>query len=130
MPTSPRVAAAQIQPRTFQWSLDGGVATITLDRGLDRFFASDEAYVAQRSGLALELIQAGFAEQLCLGHDASPAGHWGKWRTDDTSVLWTAVPNLEVGWLRANGATDAQVDAVMAGSIRATFQAAAAMAGR
>lgn len=98
--------------------------------GLDRFFASDEAYVAQRSGLALDLIKAGFGEQICLGHDASPAGHWGKWRQDDTSVLWTAVPNLEVGWLRANGATDAQVEAVMAGSIRATFEAAAAMADR
>ncbi|MCC6316455.1 MAG: enoyl-CoA hydratase family protein [Gemmatimonadaceae bacterium] len=32
MPTSPRLPASSIQPRHFRWSVDGGVATVTLDR--------------------------------------------------------------------------------------------------
>ena len=97
--------------------------------GLDRFFAKTDEYVAQRSGIALALIQAGFAEQVCLGHDASPAGLWGRWR-DPNPECWTLVPDYEVPWLRAHGATDDQVDAVLTRSIRATFEAAASMAGR
>ncbi len=98
--------------------------------GLDRFFGTDEAYVAQRGGIALALVRAGFADQITLGHDGSPAGLWGRWRTDDTDGCWTLVPNLEVPWMQANGATDDEIDAVLRGSIRATFEAAAAMAGR
>ncbi len=98
--------------------------------GLDRFFATDEAYVAQRSGIALALVQAGFAEQVTLGHDAAPAGLWGRWRDTDMSDCWTRVPALEVPWMQAHGATDDQIDAVLRRSIRATFEAAAAMAGR
>jgi phosphotriesterase-related protein len=97
--------------------------------GLDRFFSPNPEYVAQRSGIALELVQAGYAEQVCLGHDASPAGHWGRWRTDANAECWTLVPEHEVPWLLANGATEDDVDAMLRRSVRATFEAAAAMAG-
>ena len=97
--------------------------------GLDRFFSKADDYVAQRSGIALALIQAGFAEQVCLGHDASPAGLWGRWR-DPNPECWTLVPEFEVPWLLAHGATAADADAVLRRSIRSTFEAAARMAGR
>ncbi len=97
--------------------------------GLDRFFSREDDYVAQRSGIALALIQAGFAEQVCLGHDATPAGLWGRWREERNPECWCLVPDYEVPWLRANGATDDDVDAVLRRSIRSTFEAAAAMAG-
>lgn len=97
--------------------------------GLDRFFAATDEYVAQRSGIALSLIKAGYAEQVCLGHDASPAGLWGRWR-DPNPACWTLVPEHEVPWLLKNGASEDDVDAVLRRSIRSTFEAAAAMAGR
>ena len=97
--------------------------------GLDRFFSQADDYVAQRGGLALALIKAGFAEQVCLGHDASPAGLWGRWR-DPNPDCWTLVPKYEVPWLVANGATEDEIDAVLHRSIRSTFEAAARMPSR
>ena len=94
--------------------------------GLDRFFSSAEEYVAQRGGVALALIKAGFADQVCLGHDASPAGLWGRWR-DPNPECWTLVPDVEVPWLLAHGASADDIDAVLRRSIRATFEAAARM---
>jgi len=100
--------------------------------GLDRFGNGDAEYIAQRSGVALGLIHSGFAGQVSLGHDASPAGLWGRWIADDTvaEAAWTRVSELEVPWLLANGATEADIDAMLRGSIRATFEAAAKMAGK
>ncbi len=69
----------------------------------------------------------GFAGQISLGHDASPAGLWGRWRTERNADCWTLVPKQEVGWLRENGATEEQIDASLRGSVRSTFEAAAAM---
>ena len=97
--------------------------------GLDRFFATREDYVAQRGGVALGLAKAGFAEQVCLGHDATPAGLWGRWRPERTPDCWTLVPEVEVPWLLANGASQDDVDAMLSRSIRATFEAAAGMPG-
>jgi phosphotriesterase-related protein len=97
--------------------------------GLDRFFATDELYIAQRSGIALEMIKAGFAEQVSLGHDAASAGFWGRWQPENAEC-WTRVPDLEVPWLLANGVSEDDIDAVMRRSVRATFEAAAAMARR
>lgn len=94
--------------------------------GLDRFFSHAEDYVAQRGSVALALIKAGFAEQVCLGHDASPAGLWGRWR-DPNPDCWTLVPVYEVPWLLANGAAEDDIDAVLRRSIRSTFDAAARM---
>jgi phosphotriesterase-related protein len=98
--------------------------------GLDRFFSPDPAYVEARSKIALSLVQAGYAAQTCLGHDGSAAGFWGRWNPEPRPEVWTLVPGHEVPWLRTNGATDADIDALLRGSICATFEAAAKMAGR
>ena len=94
--------------------------------GLDRFFSSESGYVAERSGIALELVKADYAEQVCLGHDGSPAGLWAGWSNERRSDCWTLVPEYEVPWLLENGATADDVDAMLRRSIRATFEAAAA----
>ena len=96
--------------------------------GLDRFFSTEDDYVAQRGGIALELVKAGYAEQTCLGHDATPYGCWGG-RQPANPDCWLRVPQHELPWLLANGATDDDIDALLTRSIRATFDAAAAMAG-
>ncbi|HEY5477720.1 MAG TPA: hypothetical protein VIK11_13520 [Tepidiformaceae bacterium] len=101
-----------------------------LDRGamvgLDRFFSDQPEYVAQRGGIALSLIQSGFADRICLGHDATPAGLWSRWREERTPACWALVPDHEVPWLLANGATEDQIDGALRRSVRATFEAAAA----
>ena len=96
--------------------------------GLDRFFSTEDDYVAQRGGIALELVKAGYGEQTCLGHDATPYGCWGG-RQPANPDCWLRVPQHELPWLLANGATDDDIDALLTRSIRATFDAAAAMAG-
>lgn len=97
--------------------------------GLDRYFPrAGEAELERRAGVALALAQAGYADQVSLGHDASPyycmAPHAGV----DTSGCWLPVAEHEVPWLRANGATEDQISALQRGSVRAMFEAAAAMA--
>ncbi|MCA9848252.1 MAG: hypothetical protein H6674_05230 [Dehalococcoidia bacterium] len=94
--------------------------------GLDRFFSDDPEYVATRGGIALALAQAGYAEQVSLGHDAQPAGFWGRWNETERPHCWTLVPEVEVPWLRDHGASEADIDAMLVTSIRATFEAAAA----
>ncbi|MDA0365676.1 MAG: hypothetical protein O3B31_03240 [Chloroflexi bacterium] len=96
--------------------------------GLDRFSQAAEDYVAQRAGIALALAQAGYAAQTSLGHDAAPLMFLGFTRPPNEDC-WLLVPEVEVPWLRAHGATEAQIDAMLRGSIRATFEAAAAMLG-
>ena len=88
--------------------------------------ANEPDYVAERSAIALELAKAGYAEQVCLGHDGSPAGLWAGWSEQRNSDCWTRVPEHEVPWLLAHGASDDDVDAMLRRSIRATFEAAAA----
>ena len=82
--------------------------------------------MAERSAIALALAQAGYAEQVCLGHDGSPAGVWGGWAEARRSDCWTRVSLHEVPWLLANGASEDDVDAMLRRSIAATFEAAAA----
>ena len=100
--------------------------------GLDRYFGrAGEDEMARRAGLALALAQAGFAEQVTLGHDASPyytfiAPQPGL----DLSGCWLPVPQFEVPWLREHGATDDQIDAMTRRSVQSTFEAAANMAAR
>jgi len=97
--------------------------------GLDRFFSADPAYVTVRGGIALALAQAGYAEQVSLGHDAQPAGFWGRWNDTVRPECWTLVPEVEVPWLRENGASEADIEAMLVTSIRATFEAAASQKG-
>ncbi len=96
--------------------------------GLDRFGTMrGEEEMERRAGLALELIQAGYAEQTCLGHDGSPCMRFGGPRPANPDC-WLPVPTWELPWLREHGASEDDVDAVMRRSIQATFDAAAAMA--
>ena len=96
--------------------------------GLDRFFSTEDDYVAQRGGIALELVKAGYGEQTCLGHDATPYACWGG-RSPANPDCWLRVSQHELPWLLANGATDDDIDALLRRSVRATFEAATAMAG-
>ena len=99
--------------------------------GLDRFNPiAGEAELARRSGLALALAQAGYAEQVALGHDASPFYCFAPRPADaDTSGCWLPIPQIEIPWLRQHGATEEQIQAMTTGSIASSFEAAAAMAG-
>ena len=104
-----------------------GIASRGANIGLDRFSATTDDYVAERAGIALALIEAGHAEHTSLGHDGTPAGLWGHWREESNPDVWTLVPNHQVPWLLANGASNENIDAMLTTSIRATFEAAAAM---
>ena len=103
-----------------------GLAARGATVGLDRFFSTADDYVAERSAIALALARAGYAEQVCLGHDGSPSGLWGGWSDARRSDCWTLVSRHELPWLLANGATEDDVDAMLRRSIAATFEAAAA----
>jgi len=106
-----------------------GTAARGANVGLDRFFSTNENYVAERGGIALALAQAGYAGQTSLGHDGTPAGLWGRWREEPNPGVWTLVPEHEVPWLLGNGASEADVEAMLVGSIRRTFEAAAGQVG-
>jgi phosphotriesterase-related protein len=95
--------------------------------GLDRYFlmAPDEERT-RRAALALSLIQAGYAEQVCLSHDASPFYRFGT--APANLECWLPVPHEEVPWLREHGASEDDIDAVLRRSVAATFEAAARMA--
>jgi len=92
--------------------------------GLDRFFSTEEQYVANRSRIALELASAGFADKVALGHDATPAGFWGTWKDEANLDVWTLVPAFEVAWLRNNGLPEDQLNEMMVNSIANTFTVA------
>jgi phosphotriesterase-related protein len=95
--------------------------------GLDRLVRTDPDYFEPRADVALELIREGFAEQICLGHDGSPASFWRGWNPDPRPDCWTLVPDVQVPWLLDHGATEDDIDAMLVRSIRATFDHAAAM---
>jgi len=99
--------------------------------GLDRYYRESGAdELARRAGLALELAKAGYAEQVTLGHDASPYDTLVAHAPEtDRSDCWLTVAEVEIPWLRQHGATDDQIDAMCRRSVQATFDAAAAMAG-
>ncbi len=98
--------------------------------GLDRYFSrAGEEEMARRAGLALALAEAGYAEQVTLGHDASPYYTFISQPAGlDLSGCWLPVPEFEIPWLREHGATDDQIDAMCRRSVQATFEAAASMA--
>jgi phosphotriesterase-related protein len=99
--------------------------------GLDRYsWAYGDEELARRASLALELAKAGYAEQVTVGHDATPYRTFaGSEPGTDKSDCWLTVAEVEVPWLREHGATDDQIDAMCRRSVQATFDAAAAMAG-
>lgn len=97
--------------------------------GFDRFGGiRPEEENVRRAGLALALAEAGYAEQVCLGHDASPYQRFGVARPSNLDC-WLPVPQFEVPWLIDHGAGADAVDAMLHRSIVATFEAATRMAG-
>ena len=108
-----------------------GLAARGAGLGLVRYSAAYEpAELTRRAALALALAQAGYAEQVSLGHDASPFYCFAPRDADaDTSVCWLPIPQIEIPWLRDNGATADQIEAMTTRSVAATFEAAARMAG-
>jgi len=98
-------------------------ATIDLDR---YFLMAPEEERIRRAALALSLIEAGYAEQVCLSHDASPYYRFGTMPAN--SECWLPVPREEVPWLREHGASEDDIDAVLRRPVAATFEAAARMA--
>jgi phosphotriesterase-related protein len=104
-----------------------GLAARGATVGLDRFGALyPEEERVRRAALALALAQAGYAEQVSLGHDGSPYMRLGAMGPNPD--CWLQVPTFEVPWLREHGATEDQIDAMTRRSVRATFEAAARMA--
>ena len=96
--------------------------------GLDRYSrlrGDDE--LARRAGLALDLAQAGYADQVALGHDGSPYYRFGAPPGTDATACWLPVPEFEIPWLREHGATDEQIDGMCRRSVQSTFEAAAGM---
>jgi len=105
-----------------------GIAARGANVGLDRFsLIRPQPELDRRSAIALELIQAGYAEQVCLGHDGNAYPRMGGDRPGNPDC-WLPVSQIEVPWLLAHGATDDDIDAMLRRSIRNTFEAAAAMA--
>jgi phosphotriesterase-related protein len=98
--------------------------------GLDRYFSrAGEEEMTRRAALALALARAGYAEQVTLGHDASPYYCFAPLPPGtDLSGCWLPVPEFEIPWLREHGATDDQIDAMCRRAVQATFEAAAGMA--
>jgi phosphotriesterase-related protein len=103
-----------------------GLAARGATVGLDRFGALyPEEERVRRAQLALDMVQAGYAEQVCLGHDGSPYMRLGP--GEPNHDCWLQVPGFEVPWLREHGASEDTIDALLRRSIRATFEAAARM---
>lgn len=95
--------------------------------GFDRYGGvRDEAENARRAALAKAMFDAGYGEQVSLGHDGSPYMRFGGIRPTNLDC-WTFVPAHEVPWLRAHGLTDEQIAGMTERSVRRTFEAAAAM---
>jgi len=100
--------------------------------GLDRFQSNlPEEEKLRRSQIALDLIQSGFGDQICLGHDSAayslnlgPTSGGG--RAED-SDCWSPVPDWQIPWLIEQGVSNSDIDDVMSRSIAKTFDAASKM---
>ena len=96
--------------------------------GLDRFNPARGAEeLARRSALALQMVEAGFAEQTSLGHDGFPVSYLGR-KASPNHDCWLPVSTIEVPWLLGHGVSQTDVDAMLKTSVRKTFEAAAAQA--
>jgi phosphotriesterase-related protein len=106
-----------------------GLAKRGANVGFDRYFSrAGEEEMIRRAQLAKAMVDNGFAAQTSLGHDATPYGCWGG-RVPPNPDAWLAVPTFEVPWLLNEGVSADDVAAMQAGSIRNTFEAAAALKG-
>ena len=106
-----------------------GLARRGANVGFDRYFSrAGEEEMVRRAKLAKAMVDNGFAAQTSLGHDATPYGCWGG-RVPPNPDAWLAVPTFEVPWLLNESVSADDVAAMQAGSIRSTFEAAAALKG-
>ena len=100
--------------------------------GLDRFNPNREmAELERRAQLALDVIKAGYAKQMTLGHDRAAYSINGGTpeggpRPEDPDCF-VRVSQIELPWLRKNGASEADIEATLTESVRAMFEAASAM---
>lgn len=95
--------------------------------GFDRYGGvREESENVRRAALAKAMFEAGYGEQVSLGHDGSPYMRFGGIRPTNLDC-WTFVPQHEAAWLLANGLTEDDVAGMTVRSIRRTFAAAAAM---
>lgn len=101
--------------------------------GLDRFQPPrvDTAELERRSRVALDVVKAGFAKQMTLGHDLASFSNnvgtpEGGPRIFDPRC-WTYVPEFELPYMLKHGATEANIESAMSESVRSMFEAAAAM---
>ncbi len=104
-----------------------GLAARGATVGFDRFgvlYPEDER--VRRAQLALAMAEAGYAEQVCLGHDGSPYMRLGA--GEPNPDCWLPVPQFELPWLREHGASEDVIDGMLRRSIQATFEAAARLA--
>ena len=100
--------------------------------GLDRFQANlSDDEKRRRSQIAFDLIQSGFGDQICLGHDSAsyslnlgPSSGGG--RTEDRNC-WSPVPDWQIPWLIEQGVSNSDIDDIMSKSIEKTFDAASKM---
>ncbi len=100
--------------------------------GLDRFSPRiDEAEQERRARVALTLVEAGYAEQVCLSHDSASyslnGGPPSGGVRPENPRAFCLVSEVQIPWLKAHGVTEDQVEAMLVRSARATFEAAAAM---
>ncbi|MGE3855478.1 MAG: phosphotriesterase [Dehalococcoidia bacterium] len=105
----------------------GRIAGRGANLGFDRYGGvRDDAENERRAALAKAMFEAGYGEQVSLGHDGSPYMRFGGIRPTNLDC-WTYVPRHEVPWLLLHGLTEDQVAGMTVRSIRRTFEAAAAM---
>lgn len=100
--------------------------------GLDRFNPNrSQAELERRAQLALDVIKAGYASHMTLSHDRAAFSinggpPEGGPRPEDPDC-YVRVSQQEIPWLLEHGATDADIQATLVGSVRAMFEAASAM---
>jgi len=100
--------------------------------GLDRFNPNrSQEELERRAQLALDVIKAGYADHMTLSHDRAAFSinggpPEGGPRPEDPNC-YVRVSQTEIPWLLAHGATEADIQATLIGSVRAMFESASAM---
>ena len=100
--------------------------------GLDRFNPiRGMAELERRARVALDVIKAGYADHMTLGHDLAAysinGGPPEGGPRPENPRCYLQVSEIELPWLLKNGATEADIEATMSESVRAMFEAASAM---
>jgi len=100
--------------------------------GLDRFNPHrTQEELERRAQLAVDVIKAGYAKHMTLGHDRAAFSinggpPEGGPRAEDPQCF-VRVSQIEIPWMLKRGATEADIEACLTESVRAMFEAASAM---